>query len=129
MFMLLTFLVQVQDSAWENYAEKVAKAIIKDAGRDAIYNLRVLEDSTGRYILYYKRFNHTTPSGYKIFYRIPVLLKLPDESPKDLDRLIISKIEREQFTKEKLLEIATIGLGCGVVTIGALMGVIFGISR
>jgi hypothetical protein len=127
MFIILT--LQLQDSAWENYAERIAKRILREGGKDAIYDIRFLEDSTGKYIFYYRRFIYTTPSGYKIFYRTPVLIKLPDNSPKDIDKMIISRIEREGPTRENLLEIVAIGFGCGVITIGALIGAIFGLSR
>jgi hypothetical protein len=127
--MFIIFTLQLQDSAWENYAERIAKMILREGGKDAIYDIRFLEDSTGKYLFYYRRFIYTTPSGYKIFYKTPVLIRLPDDSPKDMDKMIISRIERESLTRENLLEIATIGFGCGVVTIGALIGAIFGLSR
>ncbi len=126
--MFFVFL-HVQDSLWENYADKIAQMILKDGGKDAIYDIKILEDSTGKYLFYYKRFTYTTPSGYKIFYRSPVLIKLPKNSPDNLDKMIISRMEREFLTKENLIEFATIGFTCGLVTIGALIGVIVGISR
>jgi hypothetical protein len=127
--MFIIFTLQLQDGSWENSAESIAKMILREGGKDAIYDIRFLEDSTGKYLFYYRRFIYTTPSGYKIFYKTPVLIKLPDDSPKDIDKMILSRIEREGLTRENLLEIATIGFGCGMVTIGALIGAIFGLSR
>ena len=128
---LLSLLFQspMDTAYWNNFAERIAQKIVKDGGEDAIYDMKYVKDSTGKYILYYKRFVYTTPSGYKIFYRTPVAIKLPDNSPDNIDMLIMSYLEKKQFTKEKLLEMVSIGLGCGIVTMGALISVLVGMAR
>ncbi|MEO0205037.1 MAG: hypothetical protein ABIL67_08555 [candidate division WOR-3 bacterium] len=128
---LLSILLQTPtDTAyWKNFAERIAEKIVKDGGKDAIYDIMYVRDSTGKYILYYKRFIYTTPSGYKIFYRTPVAIKLPENSPDNIDMLIMGYLEKKQFTKENLLEMVSIGLGCGIVTMGALISLLLGMRR
>ncbi len=130
--MILTFLSfqQPVDTAyWNRFAKRIAKRVKEEGGEDAIYDIRYVEDSTGKYIIFNKRWVYTTPSGYKIFYRTPVAIEIPKNAPGDIDKRIISELEKGYFTKEKLLEMTSIGLGCGIVTLGAIVSLIFGMNR
>jgi len=127
--LLLLFQISNDTTHWNNFAERIAQKIIQEGGEDAIYDLRYIKDSTGKYLIFNKRWIYTTPSGYKIYYRTPVAIKLPDNSPENLPDLILLYLEKKQYTKERLLEFVSIGLGCGIVTLGALVSVIAGMSR
>ncbi len=121
---MLFILCAVEDSLyWDKLAERVARKVYRESKGDYA-DVRFHRDSTGAYILYTKRWYVQTPSGYKMWYRSPVILKLPDGTPEYFENLFWKHLDRQGGWKERFGEVLASSLSCGITVAGALFFVL-----
>ncbi|GEM_PF-1026387 len=129
--MLPLFLLSVSsaDTAyWHALARRVAKKIYKESRGD-YYDVKLYRDSTGTYLMYHSRWYVVMPSGYKVWYRTPVALKLPDGTPDYFEDMVIEELDRQSSWKARVGEVVASASGCGIAVVGALIAVMMSLQR
>jgi len=113
---------------WYDLARKLAGRIYEDSRGD-YYDVKLYRDSSGVYLLYHKRWYVVMPSGYKAWYRTPIALKLPDNTPDYFEDAVIRELDRRSSWKERLGEVVVSVSGCGLAVIGGLIAVMVSLQR
>ncbi|NPA79726.1 MAG: hypothetical protein GXO29_01565 [Thermotogae bacterium] len=129
MAILLLLGVSPQDTSyWWELAKRLANRIYKDSHGDYL-DVKLYSDSTGKYLLYQRRWYVVLPSGYKVWYRSPVAIKLPDNTPDYFEGMVLKELDSKRGWKDRLGETFAAGLGCGMAAIGALFAIVVSLQR
>jgi len=113
---------------WDNLAERLAKKIYKESKGD-YFDVKIYQDSTGIYLMYHRRWYVTTPSGYRVWYRTPVAIKLPKDTPDYFESLVMKKLTGKDNVKKRIGETLAATAGCGLAVVGALVAILFSLQQ